>query len=73
MNINQQYMLRFNNVRFVFLLFYVLMKHYFMCVNSDAIKLSKSYSVSRGYILSHFWLAKEVNIEVKKKLQSQCL
>jgi hypothetical protein len=36
LNINQQYMymLRFNIVRCVFLLFYVLMKHYFICVNT---------------------------------------
>ena len=42
-----------------------------MCEYSDAIKLPKSYSppplVGRGYRLSHFWLAKEVHIEVKKK------
>ena len=48
---------------------------YFICVKySDAIKLPKSYPpplpplVGRGYRLSHFWLAKEVNIEVKKEV-----
>jgi len=41
-----------------------------MCEYSDAIKLPKSYS--HPLRLSHFWLAKEVNIEVKKKLQQQC-
>ena len=80
MNINQQYMymLRFNIVRCVFLLFYVLMKIlFYMCEYSDAIKLPKYYSprpppvVGRGCRLSHFCLAKEV--EVKKKLQQQCL
>jgi hypothetical protein len=50
-----------------------------MCEYSDAIKLHKSYSqppyplVGRGYRLGNFWLAKEVNIEVEKKLQQQCL
>jgi len=32
MNINQQYMLRFNIVRCLFLLFYVLMKHIILYV-----------------------------------------
>ena len=45
--------------------------YYFMCEYSDAIKLPKSYShlpplVGRGYRISHFWLTKDVNIEVKK-------
>ena len=49
---------------------------FYMCEYSDAIKLPKYYSppppvVGRGYRLSHFCLAKEV--EVKKKLQQQCL
>jgi hypothetical protein len=38
---------------------------------SDAIKLPKSYNppvVGRDYRLSNFWLAKEVNKELKKKL-----
>jgi hypothetical protein len=46
---------------------------------SDAIKLPKSYPhplppvVGRDYRLSNFWLAKEVNKELKKKLLHQCL
>jgi hypothetical protein len=48
-----------------------------MCENSDAIKLPKSYPpplvVGRDYRLSNFWLAKEVNKELKKKLLHQCL
>ena len=52
---------------------------------SDAIKLPKSYPppppphththtvVGRDYRLSNFWLAKEVNTELKKKLLHQCL
>jgi hypothetical protein len=46
---------------------------------SDAIKLPKSYTplpppvVGRDYRLSNFWLAKEVNKELKKKLLHQCL
>ena len=71
MNINQQYMymLRFKSGRCVFLLFLCVDEtYYFICVNtcSDAIKLPKSYShpppllVGRGYRLSHFCLAKEV-------------
>jgi hypothetical protein len=42
---------------------------------SDAIKLPKSYPpvVDRVYRLSNFWLAKEVNKEIKKKLLHQCL
>ena len=81
MNINQQYMLRFNIVKMcIFVVLCVDETYYFICVNSDAIKIPKSYSppypahlVGRGYRLSHFWLAKEVNIEVKNKLQQQCL
>jgi hypothetical protein len=53
---------------------------FYMYEYSDAIKLPKSYSpplphpvLGRGYRLSHFWLAKEVNKEVKKKLHQQCL
>jgi hypothetical protein len=48
---------------------------------SDAIKLPKSYHplpppstvVGRDYRLSNFWLAKEVNKELKKELLHQCL
>jgi hypothetical protein len=53
--------------------------YYSLCEYNDAIKLPKSYSppppflVGRGYRLSHFWLAKEVNIEVKNNLHQQCL
>jgi hypothetical protein len=36
-----------------------------MCEYSDAIELPKPL-VGRGYRLSHFWLAKEVNIELKR-------
>ena len=41
---------------------------------SDAIKLPKSYPpvVGGGYRISNFLMAKEVNNEVKKKLQHQC-
>ena len=48
-----------------------------MCEYSDAIKLPKYYSthpppvVGRGYILSHFCLAKEV--EVKKEVAATVL
>ena len=48
----------------------------YMCEYSDAIKLPKSdppSEVSRGYILTNFWLTEEVNKEVKKKLYHQCL
>ena len=75
MNRNQQYMLRFNMVRCVFLLFYVLMENHiilYVYEYSDVIKLPKSYPpavVGRGYRLSNFWLAKELN----KKLQQQWL
>ena len=51
--------------------------------NSDAIKLPNptppppppppSPVVGRDYRLSNFWLAKEVNKELKKKLLHQCL
>ena len=47
---------------------------------TDAIKLPESYPhphpplvVGRDYRLSNFWLAKEVNKELKKKLLHQCL
>jgi hypothetical protein len=46
---------------------------------SDAIKLPKSYLphpttvVDKDYRLSNFWLAKEVNKELKKELLHQCL
>jgi hypothetical protein len=44
---------------------------------SDAIKLHKSPPppsvVGGGYRISNFLMAKEVNKEVKKKLQHQCL
>jgi hypothetical protein len=47
---------------------------------SDAIKLPKSSPsptphpvVGRYYRESNFWLAKEVNKELKKKLLHQCL
>jgi len=69
-------MLRFNIVRCVLLLFYVLMKHIILyvwiqwCNKTTQILLTPpSPLVGRGYRLSHFWLAKEV----KKKLQQQCL
>ena len=76
---NQQYvyMLRFIIVRCVFLLFYVLMKHIILYVwiqwcnktTQDLLTLPLPLPplVGRGYRLSHFWLAKEVNIEVKKE------
>jgi hypothetical protein len=45
---------------------------------SDAIKLPKFYPppppvVGRDYRSSNFWLAKEVDKELKKKLPHQCL
>ena len=43
------------------------------CNKTTQILLTPPPLVGRGYRLSHFWLAKEVNIEVKKKLQQQCL
>ena len=46
-----------------------------MCEYSDAIKLPKCYPspmVGGGYRISNFLMAKEVNKEVKKKLQHQC-
>jgi hypothetical protein len=48
----------------------------YMCEYSDAIKLPKCYPspmVGGGYRISNFLMAKEINKEVKKKLQHQCL
>ena len=42
------YMLRFDIVRCVVLLFYVLMKHFYMREYRDAIKLPESYPLPRG-------------------------
>ena len=45
MNLNQQYMLRFNIVKMcIFVVLCVDETYYFICVNSDAIKIPKSYS-----------------------------
>ena len=70
-------MLRFKYCKmFIFVVLCVDETYYFMCEYSDAIKLPKSLPpppVGRDYRLSNFWLAKEVNKEVKQKLQQQCL
>jgi hypothetical protein len=69
-------MIRQYNV-FYSILFYSIL-FYSILFYSDAIKLPKSYPpplpvVGRDYRLSNFWLAKEVNKELKKKLLHQFL
>ena len=75
-------MLRFNIVRCVFLLFYVINILFYIYEYSAAIKLRyrfshKSYPpppppppplVGRGYILTNFWLTEEVKKKDKKEV-----
>ena len=73
------YMLRFDIVRCVVLLFYVLMKHIILYVVNIVMQIKLPLPVppsppppppivvGRDYRLSNFWLAKEVNKELKKK------
>ena len=75
------HMLRFNIVRCLFLLFYVLKKHIILCAwiqwcNKTTLILAPlpppPSVVGGGYRISNFLMAKEVNNEVKKKLRHQC-
>jgi hypothetical protein len=43
--------------------------YYFICMNTVMQLNCPNPVVGRGYILNIIWLAKEVNKEVKKKLQ----
>ena len=61
----------------IFVVFCVDETYYFICVNTvmhlNYPRPTHPPLVGRGYRLSHFWLAKEVHIEVKKEVAAKVL